>query len=92
MFRRILTGPRRAVWGSSAAEHKSIGLQVLLWLIWTLIVAAVGYLAWHGDVAAHQPVNTLGLVIHCAVAGVIGLVVLSWLEMRIEPWRFLNRQ
>ena len=40
--------------------------------------------------AAHRPINTLGLVIHCAVAGVIGLVVMTWLEMRIEPWHFME--
>jgi hypothetical protein len=88
MFRRILAGQRRTI--TSAAHRNSFGLQIVLWLLWSLAVIAVGYLAWHADIAAHRPINTLGLVIHCAVAGVIGLVVMTWLEMRIEPWHFME--
>jgi hypothetical protein len=36
----------------------------------------------------HQPVNITGLVIDCLLAGLIGLVVMTIIEMKIEPWRF----
>jgi hypothetical protein len=85
-----MAGQDRAAWAANARRYQSLGLQIVLWLIWSLAVAAVGYWAWHGDIAAHRPVNTLGLAIHCLVAGVIGLVVMTWLEMRIEPWRFVD--
>jgi hypothetical protein len=47
-----------------------------------------GYLSWHNDVVAHRSLNVLGLVIHAGTVGVIGLVVLTIVEMRLEPWRF----
>jgi hypothetical protein len=68
--------------------HGSISLTLVLWGFWTLAVLATGYRDWHAAVAAQQPVNMLGLVIHCVLAGVIGLVVLTWIELRLEPWRF----
>jgi hypothetical protein len=90
MFRRFLIKQRQHSWSDLAARHSSSSLQMVLWLLWSLVVAAVGYVSWHADFAAHRPINMLGLVIHCVVAGLIGLVVLTWLEMRIEPWRFVD--
>jgi hypothetical protein len=29
-------------------------------------------------------------MVHCGVVGVIGLVVLTIIEIRLEPWRFLE--
>ena len=72
------------------AERASHSLQILLWTLWTLAVVATGYFSWGADVVAQRPVNLLGLVIHCGVVGVIGLVVLTVVEMRLEPWRFLE--
>jgi hypothetical protein len=72
------------------AKRRSYSLQIILWTIWTLVVVATGYVSWHADIVAQRPVNLLGLVIHCGVAGVIGLIVLTIVEMRIEPWRFLE--
>ncbi|MFL5804088.1 MAG: hypothetical protein ACJ8CR_20380 [Roseiflexaceae bacterium] len=65
-------------------------LPALLWMLWTIAVVAVGYISWHADVVAQRPINTLGLVIHCVVTGIIGLVVLTKIEMHLEPWRFLE--
>jgi hypothetical protein len=53
-------------------------------------VVGVGYLSWHADALAQRPTNTLGLVIHCVVAGIIGLVVMTAIELRLEPWRFMD--
>ncbi len=65
-------------------------LPSLLWPLWTVVVVATGYLSWHADVTAQRAFNVIGLVVHCAVVGVIGLVVLTLVEMRLEPWRFLE--
>jgi hypothetical protein len=65
-------------------------LQAVLWFAWTLLVAAVGCWQWRADALAHHPLNLLALAIHCAAAGLVGLVAMTWLEMRLEPWRFLN--
>jgi hypothetical protein len=71
-------------------ERRSYTLQIFLWTVWTLVVVATGYVSWHADVVAQRPLNLLGLVIHSGVVGVIGLVVLTVVEMRLEPWRFLG--
>jgi hypothetical protein len=64
-------------------------LQIALWSLWTLAVAVAGYLGWRADILAERPYNLLGMAIAATVAGIIGLVVLTLIEMRIEPRRFL---
>jgi hypothetical protein len=59
-------------------------LQVVLWALWTLAVAITGYLSWRAGV------ETLGLIIHCVVVGVVGLVVMTKIEMWLQPWRFID--
>ena len=76
--------------GHVKAERRSYGLQFILWFLWTLVVVVRAYFSWRADVVAQRPVNLLGLVIHCGVIGVIGLVVMTVIEMRLEPWRFLQ--
>ena len=71
--------------------RKEYSLQIVLWTIWTCAIAAVGYFSWHADIVAQRPINTLGLVIHCVVAGIIGLVILTKIEMHMQPWRFFGR-
>ena len=65
-------------------------LSVLLWTLWTIAVIATSYLSWQADVVARRPLNLLGMVVHCGVVGVIGLVVLTVIEIHLEPWRFLE--
>lgn len=72
-------------------EHPDHSLQIVLWVLWTCAVAAVGYFNWHADMVAQHPINTLGLVIHCVVAGIIGLVIMTKVEMHLEPWRFVDK-
>lgn len=66
------------------------GIQAALWIAWTLAVAFTAYLSWHADRAAGLPLNRVGLLVHCGVAGVIGLVIITLIEMRLYPWRFLE--
>ena len=90
MLWRFLTKQRQDSWSTASARRGSFDLQVVLWTLWSLLVASVGFFSWHADVIANQPINTLGLVIHCVVAGVLGLVILTVVEMRLEPWRFMD--
>jgi len=32
----------------------------------------------------------IGLVIHCVLVGLIGLVIMTKIEMWLEPWRFFD--
>jgi hypothetical protein len=68
----------------------SHSLQIGLWALWTLAVAGVWYYNWHADILAQRPHNMIGLTVHCLVVGVIGLIVLTLIAMRLEPWRFLE--
>ena len=63
-------------------------LQIVLWLVWTLAVAATAYFNWHSDAVAHLPIDSLRIVIRCAETGVFGLIIMTLIEMRFEPWRF----
>ncbi len=65
-------------------------LQIVLWLLWSLAIIGVGAVSVRDDILAHRPINFLGLVIHCSVAGIIGLVILTFVEMHVEPWRFYD--
>jgi hypothetical protein len=90
MLRNLLKRQLHAYEVSAASEGKSLGLQVVLWTLWTLCVAAVGYINWRADFVAQRPINLLGLAIHCILTGLIGLIVLTKIEMWLEPWRFLD--
>lgn len=88
MLRNLLRGRRQEQ--IVGTVRRDLGLQIILWALWTFAVVAVGYFNWHADVVAQRPINTLGLVIHCVVTGIIGLVVLTKIEMHLEPWRFFD--
>jgi hypothetical protein len=77
-------------WNNASARWGNLSLQILLWTLWSLAVVGVGFFSWHADVLAQRPINTLGLVIHCVAAGAIGLVIMTLVEMRVEPWRFMD--
>ncbi len=72
------------------ARVRNRGLKLTLWAIWTLVVAATAYRSYHADVLAQRPVDLIGMVVHCVVVGLIGLIVLTVIEQRLEPWRFLD--
>ena len=91
MLWRILKKQRQQEQSANATTRRgSASLQIVLWTIWSLVVIVVGYISWHADIAAHRPANILGLAIHCVVAGLIGLIVMTLIEMRMEPWRFID--
>jgi len=75
---------------AATPERGNLSIQIALWTLWTLCVTVVGYINWHADFVAQRQVNLLGLVIHCVLAGLIGLIVLTKIEMWQEPWRFMD--
>lgn len=58
-------------------------LPVLIWLMWALLVLGTGYASWSADRAAGRPANLVGVIVHSVLAGVLGLLVLTWLEIRL---------
>jgi len=65
-------------------------LQAILWVVWTIAVFAAGLIHWRMDVAAGQPANLVGIVIYALLTGTIGLVVLTMVEIWLEPQRFVD--
>lgn len=63
-------------------------LQIALWITWTLAVCFTAFVIWHHDRALHMTVNTVGLVIHCSLIGILGMIVITYIEMHWQPWRF----
>ena len=90
MFRNMLKKQLRNHTIVDASARGSLGLQLALWAFWTLCVAAVAFINWYSDFAAQRPINMIGLVIHCVLVGLIGLVVMTKIEMWLEPWRFFD--
>lgn len=76
--------------GRAHGANADWSLQVVLWTLWTFTVAGTAYLNWHADVLAQQPVELTRLIIRCLLAGAVGLVVMTVVEQRLEPWRFLD--
>jgi hypothetical protein len=88
---RNLSEARHAEQAEEAAESRvDLRLQTVLWSLWTLAVVATAFMRWRADVIAQRPVDLLGLVIYAALAGSIGLVVMTILEMWLEPQRFVD--
>ena len=62
-------------------------LQLKLWVLWTLAVIGAGVqYAFSRHIAG--PGNLVGLGIHCVLVGLVGLIVLTKVEMWLQPWRF----
>lgn len=74
---------------SSQPRRLTRGLQAILWVFWTLAVLGGGAWGWWADTRAGRPLSLLGMAIDAFLVGVIGLIVLTKIEMRLEPWRFL---
>jgi hypothetical protein len=72
----------------SAVADRS--LRRVLWTLCTLVVVGTAFLHWRADVVAQRPVNLLGLIIYSVLSGLIGLLVMTLVEMWLEPERFLD--
>jgi len=65
-------------------------LQRVLWALWTVAVAGTAFWNWRADVGAQRPINLLGMVIYSLLAGLVGLLVMTLIELSLEPERFLD--
>jgi hypothetical protein len=74
----------------TAKSGADLRLQAILWSLWTLAVVATAFMRWRADVIAQRPIDVLGLVIYAALSGSIGLVVMTMLEIWLEPQRFVD--
>ena len=71
-------------------KRAEISLQLVLWSLWTLVVIGTGVWHWRLDVAADRPVNILGLIIYSVLAGLVGMLVITMIELWLEPERFVD--
>jgi hypothetical protein len=88
MLRNITELGRHEEKNRTSGADKS--LQAILWALWTLAVFAAGFIHWRMDVAAGQPANVVGIAIYALLTGTIGLVVLTMIEIWLEPQRFVD--
>ena len=88
---RNISGPADSI-GHAGSRPRRLtrGLRVMLWALWTLAVVCGGAWGWWADMRAGRPLSLLGMAIDAILVGVIGLIVLTKIEMRLEPWRFLE--
>ena len=70
--------------------HAFGSLQFMFWVLWTTAVLGCAYRYVRPALHAQEPVDLAGLVIHCALAGLIGMLVLTLIELQLEPWRFID--
>ncbi|HEU5097999.1 MAG TPA: hypothetical protein VFU22_03070 [Roseiflexaceae bacterium] len=69
---------------------RETSLQIVLWSLWTLAVVGTAFWHWRADVVAERPVNLLGLVIYSVLAGLVGMLVITLVELWFEPLRFMD--
>lgn len=74
--------------GSQDTSAQSMQLQVALWAVWTLFMLVFAAFHWQFVAATDQPARLLSLVIHTLLAGLIGLIAMTLIEMRLDPERF----
>ncbi|NTW03589.1 MAG: hypothetical protein HGA19_20330 [Oscillochloris sp.] len=65
-------------------------MPLFFWLIWGLtIIATAGY-TWWGALSTGTPLDIAQLVLRSLIVGLAGLIVLTLIEARMAPWRFLE--
>lgn len=74
---------------SEEGAHAS-RLQFALWTVWTIFVVGFAVVHWQLDLEAHSPAPVIGLVIHTLLAGLVGLIVMTLVEMRFYPEDFVD--
>jgi len=71
-------------------KRQDISLQSILWALWTLVVVGTAVWNWRIDVSAGQPINILGMAIYCILVGLVGMLVVTLIELWLEPERFID--
>jgi hypothetical protein len=65
-------------------------LQIVLWTFWAVAVIATAFFHWRADIAAQRPVNLLGMAVYTLLSAIVGLLVVTLVELWLEPQRFLE--
>jgi hypothetical protein len=65
-------------------------LQIVLWTLWTIVVVGMASWNWWADITAQRPVDLLGIVINCILAGLLGMLAITLVELWLQPERFLE--
>ncbi|MBC8164068.1 MAG: hypothetical protein H7Z42_22900 [Roseiflexaceae bacterium] len=67
-----------------AARRKHVSsAQIVLWSSWTALVIGAAILHWARAVQLGQPVDLIGMAIHCVLVGVLGLITITWIELTL---------
>lgn len=74
----------------SVSQGADRSLQLVLWTLWTLTVAGSAFFNWRADIAAGQAVDIVGLVVYSVLTGLVGMLVITIIELRLDPERFLD--
>lgn len=80
--------PREPARSRAAPAARFGSLQLTLWSLWTVAVLGRAYLYVRPALDTGAPVDLLGLVLHSVLVGLVGLVAITLIELRLEPWRF----
>lgn len=65
-----------------------IGVRIMLWVVWALVVAGSAALYWNDAIRASGSVDMVGLGVRILLSGAVGMVVLTLIEQRFDPERF----
>jgi hypothetical protein len=68
------------------SETQNVSLAAILSTIVALAVVVTAVLSWNADAAVQRPFNVIGMVIHCMLVGVVGLLVATLLEQCFERY------
>ncbi|HEY3229731.1 MAG TPA: hypothetical protein VGJ87_10950 [Roseiflexaceae bacterium] len=66
------------------SKRRDLSLAAVLSTIVALAVVVTAVLNWNADAASQRPFNLLGMVIHCMLVGVVGLLMATLIEQWFE--------
>ncbi len=78
MEKNSLDKPRR----KATTPRMPWSLRLLLLSLWMSSIVFTAYETWHIDQVDHQQFSMVGLIIHCLIVGVLGLIVVTLIENR----------
>jgi hypothetical protein len=69
----------------SRGDDEADGFDLVLWLVWGFVVITFAVFRWQSGATA------AALVIQTLLVGLVGIIVLTLIEMRFEPERFVGK-
>ena len=83
-MRQVWCSFRRLQHGTLAMFVRRHMLQIGVWTLWTLSVVSTAAYQWLHDLVRHQRFNVLGMVIHCTLVGIVGLITIIYIETLLD--------